>query len=94
MGSQNPGKYCVPRAEDILVIPGTNGNKHQCLVFEPLGPNLLEFASQRKKRSGNLFRIDEVRWMTIYFLHALDFLHENGVVHTGKIYIPERDSLG
>lgn len=84
MGSQNPGKYCVRRAEDIFVVPGPNGSKHQCFVFEPLGPSLLEFASQRKKEPGNLFHIDEVRWMTIYFLHALDFLHEHGVVHTGR----------
>ncbi|CAK1360313.1 unnamed protein product [Cercospora beticola] len=80
--SQSPGKYCVRRAEDIFVIPGKKGNRHQCFVFEPLGPNLLESASQRKRTSRNGFHIDEVRWMTVYFVHALDFLHQHGVVHT------------
>lgn len=91
--SQNPGKYCVRRAEDIFVIPGTDGNKHQCFVFALLGPNLLEFASQRKKKSGNIFHIDGVRWMTNYFLHALDFLHAHGVVHTGSSKNPSSMGL-
>ncbi|KAF2210680.1 hypothetical protein CERZMDRAFT_121775 [Cercospora zeae-maydis SCOH1-5] len=76
--SQSPGRYCVRRPEDIFTV-SANGNRHQCFIFEPLGPSLLEFVSRRPLRS---LHIEEVRWMTIYFLHALDFLHAHDVIHT------------
>ncbi|KXT07398.1 hypothetical protein AC578_417 [Pseudocercospora eumusae] len=77
-GSKKQGRYCVRRSEDIFTIPA-NGNSHQCFIFEPLGPSLLDFASNRISRC---FHIEEVRWMAIYFLHAVDFLHSHHVVHT------------
>ncbi|CAK4034805.1 CMGC SRPK kinase [Lecanosticta acicola] len=46
--SQNVGKYCVRRPEHMFVTE-SKGNKHQCFIFAPLGPNLLEFVSNHIK---------------------------------------------
>lgn len=78
--SQNPGRYCVRQPEDIFTIIA-DGHHHQCFIFEPLGPSLLEFSSWRTSQS---FHIEEVRRMIIYILHAVHFLHEHNVIHTGK----------
>jgi serine/threonine protein kinase len=67
----------------MFFIASSDGQlRHQCFVFEPLGPSLLEFVAGRKKK---VFHIAEVRWMAIYFLTALDFLHTHHVVHTGRL---------
>ncbi|KAL9530096.1 Serine/threonine protein [Sphaerulina musiva] len=81
--SQNPGRYCVRQPEDIFTIIA-DGHHHQCFIFEPLGPSLLEFSSWRTSQS---FHIEEVRRMIIYILHAVHFLHEHNVIHTGDLDI-------
>nr|POF23975.1 serine/threonine-protein kinase srpk [Quercus suber] len=43
--SEHPGKYCVRRLESEFSI-STRAGKHQCFVFEPLGPSLLEFTKR------------------------------------------------
>ncbi|SMY22755.1 unnamed protein product [Zymoseptoria tritici ST99CH_1A5] len=77
--SEHQGKYCVRWPEDIFNIVSVDQERHhECFVFEPLGPSLLEFMEGRE---NNTFHIAEVRWMAIYFLNALDFLHSHEVVH-------------
>ncbi|SMR48871.1 unnamed protein product [Zymoseptoria tritici ST99CH_1E4] len=77
--SEHQGKYCVRWPEDIFNIDSADEERHhECFVFEPLGPSLLEFMEGRE---NNTFHIAEVRWMAIYFLNALDFLHSHEVVH-------------
>ncbi|KAF2756313.1 kinase-like protein [Pseudovirgaria hyperparasitica] len=75
---EHPGKYCVRRSNQIFSIT-SNGRVHQCFLFEPLGASLLEFT---KAIPRNSFGSHNVRWITTYLLHAMDFLHSNGVVHT------------
>ncbi|SMQ49053.1 unnamed protein product [Zymoseptoria tritici ST99CH_3D7] len=77
--SEHQGKYCVRWPEDIFNIDSADEERHhECFVFEPLGPSLLEFMEGRENKT---FHIAEVRWMAIYFLNALDFLHTHEVVH-------------
>ncbi|KJX92391.1 protein kinase [Zymoseptoria brevis] len=78
-GSNHQGRYCVRRPEDMFTIASADEERHhQCLAFEPLGPSLLEFVGRRETK---VFHIAEVRWMAIYVLNALDFLHSHQVVH-------------
>ena len=79
--SDHQGRYCVRRPEHIFSFP-RNGIAYQCFVFEPLGPSLLEFTNSIPKHP---FGSRDVRWTAIYLLHAIDFLHTCGVVHTGEL---------
>lgn len=73
------GRYCVRRAERSFSV--TSGSKlHDCFVFAPLGPSLLDFVRERTAPLSST----EVRWIAIYLLHAVDFIHASGVVHTGE----------
>lgn len=83
-GSRKPGRYCVRRPEDIFTISASSTQHHQCFVFEPLGPTLSEFIRRRHLQS---LELEEVKWLTTYFLHALDFLHEHNVVHSGTLTV-------
>lgn len=58
----------------------SSGQTHQCFVFEPLGPSLHEFALHRGAKG---FHLDEVRFMIVYILVAIEFLHAHHVVYTG-----------
>jgi len=60
-----------------------NGQKYNYFVFEPLGPSLLEFINRPANKP---LGIQRVRLTVALLLHALDFLHKNGIAHTGKHY--------
>jgi hypothetical protein len=60
-----------------------DGQKHNCFVFEPLGPSLLEFINRPANKPLGIRR---VRVTVALLLHALEFLHTNGIGHTGKQY--------
>lgn len=78
--SKLPGKYCVRRPEMTFSVPFDDQN-HQCFAFEPLGPSLHEYALHRGVVG---FHLDEVRFMVVYLLYALEFLHAHHVVHAGR----------
>ncbi|KAI7413511.1 hypothetical protein KC336_g11364 [Hortaea werneckii] len=69
---------CVRQPERIFDFDRI-GQTYNCFVFEPLGPNLLEFTNQPSNRP---FGSQKVRWVATYLLRAMDFLHTNGVAHT------------
>jgi hypothetical protein len=54
---------------------------YNCFVFEPLGPSLLEFINRPANQPLSIRR---VRLTATLLLHALEFLHTNGIAHTGK----------
>lgn len=65
---------------DRFQITGSHGT-HQCLVFAPLGPTLHDIRKSLETRDLET----EVAQFSMYaVLHGLDFLHQVGVVHTGK----------
>ncbi|KZF18837.1 kinase-like protein [Xylona heveae TC161] len=72
------GRYCVRRTCDYFEIEAPNGY-HPCFVYEPLGNSLLEYVELQPEKVVNL---PQVKWITTYLLHALDYLHQSGVVHT------------
>ncbi|KAI7388183.1 hypothetical protein KC336_g17406 [Hortaea werneckii] len=76
--SDHAGSICVRQPERIFEFH-RKGQTYNCFVFEPLGPNLLEFSNQPSNRP---FGSQRVRWVATYLLHAMDFLHTNGVAHT------------
>lgn len=57
------------------------GQDFNVFVFEPLGPHLLEYTNQPSKRP---FGSRNARLTAVYLLHAMDFLHANGIAHTGE----------
>ncbi|RMY82262.1 hypothetical protein D0862_12072 [Hortaea werneckii] len=78
--SDHAGSICVRQPERIFEFH-LRGQAYNCFVFEPLGPNLLEFTNQPSNRP---FGSQRVRLVATYLLHAIDFLHTSGVAHTGK----------
>jgi len=52
---------------------------HACLVFECLGPYLYDFLKQHDYRPFPLYCI---RHFATQLLHALDFMHSFGLIHT------------
>lgn len=78
--TEHPGQFCTRRLESSFTFPHQN-QTWQSFVFEPLGSNLLDYTNRPANRP---FPSQSVRWITIYLLHAIDFLHKNGIVHTGQ----------
>lgn len=58
-----------------------NGQTYNCFMFEPLGPSLLDFQSRPPQEPLGIGRV--VLTATL-LLHAMDFLHTNGIAHTGE----------
>lgn len=77
---QHPGKRFVRTVLDSFEVSGSTG-LHTCLVYEPLGMtftelrNLLPEGRIAKRMLQSALQI---------LLVALDYLHKNNVVHTGK----------
>ncbi|GAB1731235.1 hypothetical protein NU195Hw_g8206t1 [Hortaea werneckii] len=76
--SDHAGSICVRQPERIFEFD-RKGQAYNGFVFEPLGPNLLEFTNQPSNRP---FGSHRVRLVATYLLHALEFLHTNRVTHT------------
>lgn len=79
---EHQSKHCVRHPDRILALP-LQGQMHRCFKFEPLGPSLLEFTSCPTNQP---FGSEKVHWIAVYILHALDFLHSNGIVHAGQYH--------
>jgi serine/threonine-protein kinase SRPK3 len=81
--SEHPGSICVRQPERVFEI-GLKGHTYNFFVLEPLGSNLLEYTNRPSNRP---FGSQNVRFTAIYLLHAMDFLHTNGIAHTGKLSV-------
>ena len=77
--SSNDGRYCVRRACDFFEIQVPSG-RHHCIVYEPLGMSLLDYVIRQQDHTLN---IGVAKWIMMYLLKAIDYLHSSGVVHTG-----------
>ncbi|EPE02639.1 protein kinase [Ophiostoma piceae UAMH 11346] len=75
----HPGKQRLRVVLDNFEIGGLNGNRHQCLVFSPLGATLTRF---RKFFPGRTLQPDGLRLTLLWVILGLDFLHQAGVIHT------------
>lgn len=80
--SESLGSNLVRQPERIFDVV-RSGQKYNCLVFEPLGPSLLEFINRPANKP---LGIQRVRLTVALLLHALEFVHTNGIAHTGKQY--------
>lgn len=58
-----------------------NGQTYNCFVFTPLGPSLSDFVNRSPKES---LSIERVVLTATLLLHCMDFLHTNGIAHTGE----------
>jgi len=75
----HPGSRQVVRLWDSFKHTGLNGN-HVCMVFEPMGPNLLALIKHFNYRG---IPMDLVRCITRQVLEGLDFLHSKcSIIHT------------
>jgi len=84
---ENDSRFCVRTAEDFFTIShpsNVSPTPHLCLVYQPLGISLLDFIANQSTKGISL---QEVKFFVFYLLHALDFLHSSGVVHTGSFTI-------
>jgi hypothetical protein len=83
------GSICVRRPESVFEFEGANSKGQEgrdlfnCFVFEPLGPNLLEYTHRLRVSDRPFFGYQNARLVAAYLLHALDFLQANGIAHTG-----------
>ena len=73
------GEVCVRKACDTFRINTPDGY-HTCLVYEPLGMNLMQRISLERDQR---FHFTAVRVIAYYLLWAIDYLHTCGVIHTG-----------
>jgi len=77
---ESVGSNLIRQPERIFDLV-RKGKTYNCFVFEPLGPSLLEFVSRPTNKPLGVRR---VRLTATLLLHSLDFLHKNGIAHTGK----------
>ena len=77
----HPGSHQVVRLWDSFKHEGPHG-KHVCMVFEPMGPNLLALIKHYHYRG---IPMEIVRTITRQVLEGLDFLHTQcSIIHTGR----------
>lgn len=76
--TEDPGIICVRQPERIF-SHFVEERAYNCFVFEPLGPNLLEFTKRNRP-----FGSERARKAATYILLGLRSLHATGFVHTGK----------
>lgn len=81
-GPQNRPRTFV-RLLDCFVHEGPNG-KHNCLVTELLGPALRDVMSLYKEM-GQVFRPDTILRSSRQLFEAIDFAHQAGLAHGGKL---------
>ena len=76
----HPGSKHISQLLDRFEHEGPNGN-YLCLVFDPLGPNvLLEAESYRSNRLPGRIAWEASRQTT----QALAYLYANGIAHGGE----------
>lgn len=81
--ASHPGKKHIIQLLDRFEYEGPNGT-HQCLVLEPLGPNVLSKAeSCTSHRLPGLIAWEASRQT----IQALAYVHANGIAHGGGLYL-------
>lgn len=78
--ADHPGKQRLRVAIDEFYL-SHESHKHQCLVFAPLGLTYTHFRNAFPSKRLNK---DILKQSLLMILMGLDFLHQAGVVHTGK----------
>lgn len=81
---QHPGKAFVRTILTSFEVSGPNGS-HQCLVYQPLGMTFTELRNLLPERRIETRMLQHALQI---LLVALDYLHKNNVVHTGKDPLP------
>lgn len=77
---QHPGKAFVRTILTSFEVSGPKGS-HQCLVYQPLG---MTFTELRNLLPQGRIETRMLQHALQILLVALDYLHKNNVVHTGK----------
>jgi serine/threonine protein kinase len=75
----HPGVQHLRVALDDFLVEGPHAS-HQCLVFPVLGKTLAEVRDLFKDRA---FDVSLLQRYMMAIVHALDVLHQEGIVHTG-----------
>lgn len=70
----------LPNLIDHFEICGPRGN-HLCFVIEAGGPTIDQF---RRTTPTKTLRLHVAQFVVFRVLVALNFLHKNGIVHTGE----------
>jgi hypothetical protein len=76
----HPGVPHLRVALDDFLVEGPHAS-HQCLVFPVLGKTLEEL---RDLFSDRAFYVPLLQRYMMAIVHALDVMHQEGIVHTGK----------
>jgi hypothetical protein len=74
------GKKFIRLVLDSFEIKWSNG-QHACLIYQPLGMSCSEF---QDLLPGNKLPKELVQKSIQLLAISLVFIHENGVIHTGK----------
>jgi len=80
---EHPGYKYISSLEDSFTHEGPNGS-HVCLIFKVMGENLSTF--RYWFGSGQILTPIAARFAT-QLLHAMDYAHTYGVIHTGMILL-------
>jgi hypothetical protein len=76
----HPGKQYLRVALEDFHVKGPHAS-HQCLVFRVLGKTLVEL---RDLFNGKAFYVSLLQGYMMAIVHAIDVMHQEGIVHTGK----------
>ena len=82
----HPGQSHLRAALEDFHVDGPHG-VHQCLVFPPLGMNLRDLRNLFEDRALEKTLLQR---FLLVIVTALDFMHQAGVVHTGRFSIPNQ----
>jgi serine/threonine protein kinase len=86
---QHPGEGLVRSILELFEVTGPNG-RHKYLLYEPLG---LSFAEAARLLPENRFPKELVQRSIHLLLAGLAYLHDCGVVHTGKFLLCTLDPV-
>lgn len=77
---EHPGRRAVRTALESFTLQGPHGS-HMCLVYAPQG---MTFTEMRDYLPQNRLPKRMVQTNIQLLLIAMDYLHKNNIVHTGK----------
>jgi serine/threonine protein kinase len=83
--TEHPGKSYLRMALDNFEVEGPHG-RHQCLVFPALGMSLTSLRDLFDERAIEKTLLQR---FLLVVVTTLDFMHQAGVVHTGKSSIAD-----
>jgi serine/threonine protein kinase len=77
----HPGKPYLRVALNDFYVKGPHAS-HQCLVFPVLGKTLAELRDLFNDRA---FYVSLLQGYMMAIVHAIDVMHQEGIVHTGTL---------